>query len=468
FYTLQQDVRTWWNRFKLFAEQNDINTSYLRNCLASFMDDECLKRFEFRVPKGTTNLFELEKHMVKLFGWQPASQIDAVAEFYNRKQLLGEDYRDFYTNLWNLAKYAYAYTGEFDQSKYDYLVMERFVTGLNEPSVFWRVDAAKPQTCAEAYDLRSVDQTEFRIEQSFIPKRPAQFQTINKQTTENKRLFHFCNKSGHMIADCYARKNQMKNMTLNNPSNVEPSVSNRVINRVMFDESIVGDWEINGRMVNFLFDTGTIKTIIARRIWDECKTPESVQQPLSNILVTCVGNQLVNDCLLGLDVAFKVADVKKCLDSIRQALTKQQMPKMSIKNLVVHLNQHEDPDRENTKTTEQNESHDSEDVEAYKFRDEFSDVFGTDMSSISQTTICGHVIEVTTDKAIKQTPREINFDLGNEVKRQINDSPGLNFEIVTQPMEYESKCEENNDRDLDYNEQSNSSDQSIVEFNKFD
>ncbi|CAF1113239.1 unnamed protein product, partial [Brachionus calyciflorus] len=50
-----------------------------------------------------------------LFGWQPASQTDAVTEFYNRKQLPGEDYRDFYTNLWNSAKYAYAYTGEFEQ-----------------------------------------------------------------------------------------------------------------------------------------------------------------------------------------------------------------------------------------------------------------------------------------------------------------------------------------------------------------
>ncbi|CAF0791931.1 unnamed protein product, partial [Brachionus calyciflorus] len=129
------------------------------------------------------------------------------------KQLPGEDYRDFYTNLWNLAKYAYAYTGEFDQSKYDYLVKERFVTGLNEPSVFWRVDAAKPLTCAEAYDLvgqsyarleilkrnkptveqRSVvDQTELRTEQSFIPKRSNQYHQTNKQpTVENKRESRF-------------------------------------------------------------------------------------------------------------------------------------------------------------------------------------------------------------------------------------------------------------------------------------
>ncbi|CAF1019917.1 unnamed protein product [Brachionus calyciflorus] len=131
---------------------------------------------------------------------------------------------------------------------------ERFVTGLNEPSVFWRFDAAKTQTCAEAYDLvdqsyarleilkrnkptveqRSVvDQTEFRTEQSFIPKRPAEYQTNNKPTVEIKRFCHICNKSGHVIA----RMNQMKNMTLNNQSNAELSVSNRVINRVMFDES---------------------------------------------------------------------------------------------------------------------------------------------------------------------------------------------------------------------------------------
>ncbi|CAF0980498.1 unnamed protein product [Brachionus calyciflorus] len=92
---------------------------------------------------------------------------------------------------------------------------------------------------------------------------------------------------------------------------------------------------------------------------------------------------------------------------------------MSINNLVVDLNPHEDPERENIKTTEQHE-------------------IGTDMSTISQTTICGHVTEVTTDKAITQTPQEINFALRDEVKLQIKDRPVLNFETVTQPMEYES------------------------------
>ncbi|CAF0893812.1 unnamed protein product [Brachionus calyciflorus] len=65
--------------------------------------------------------------MDKLFGWQPAFQTDAVAEFYNRRQLPGEGYRDFYTNLWHLAKFAFSFRGEFDQISNDFLVKDRFV-----------------------------------------------------------------------------------------------------------------------------------------------------------------------------------------------------------------------------------------------------------------------------------------------------------------------------------------------------
>ncbi|CAF0938461.1 unnamed protein product [Brachionus calyciflorus] len=100
---------------------------------------------------------------------------------------------------------------------------------------------------------------------------------------------------------------------------------------------------------------------------------------------------------------------------------------MCINNLVVDLNPQVDPERDITKTTEQSECHDSDDSEAYK-------LIGTDMSSISQTTICRHVIEKATDKGFKETKREINFDLGNEVKRQIKDITGLNFKTVTQPL----------------------------------
>ncbi|RNA31420.1 hypothetical protein BpHYR1_021571 [Brachionus plicatilis] len=166
-FTLKQDrlkhtVRTWWNRFKLFVENNKIVEADLRNCIATFLDDNCLRKFEFRVLKGPVDMFELESQMVKMFGQQPASQTDAVAEFYNRKQLPGEDFRDFYTNLWILARNAFVYTGDFDQSRYDYLVKERFITCLSEKAVFWRVDVSNPQTCSEAYDL--VVQTYARLQ----------------------------------------------------------------------------------------------------------------------------------------------------------------------------------------------------------------------------------------------------------------------------------------------------------------
>ena len=106
--------------------------------------------------------------------------------------------------------------------------------------------------------------------------------------------------------------------------------------------------------------------------------------------------------------------------------TEQQFPKMPVNNFVVDLNPHEDREREVSKTTDQNESLDSDDVEAY-IRDEFNDVIGTDLRSISQTTICEHAIEVTTNKAIKQTARIIPFALRDEVKRQIDEmlSAGL-------------------------------------------
>ncbi|RNA24017.1 hypothetical protein BpHYR1_001155 [Brachionus plicatilis] len=69
-------------------------------------------------------MLELEKQM------QPALQTDAVTEFFNRKQLPGEDFRDFYTNLWILARNAFV-----------------------EKDVFWRVNVSNPKTCSEAYGL---------------------------------------------------------------------------------------------------------------------------------------------------------------------------------------------------------------------------------------------------------------------------------------------------------------------------
>ncbi|RMZ97516.1 hypothetical protein BpHYR1_042721, partial [Brachionus plicatilis] len=150
-------------------------------------------------------------------------------EFYNRKQLPGEDFRDFYTNLWILARNAFVYTGDFDQSRYDYLVKERFITGLSEKAVFWRVDVSNPQTCSEAYDL--VIQTYARLQilnrnqpNPIISEKMGDqenaYQGTHKHvkwpdqidlhnTPDGEKVCLFCSKKGHWGADCYLRKNQM-------------------------------------------------------------------------------------------------------------------------------------------------------------------------------------------------------------------------------------------------------------------
>ncbi|RNA25398.1 zf-CCHC domain containing [Brachionus plicatilis] len=410
----------------------------LSNFVATFLDDDCLSRFEFRVPKVPVDMFELEKLMVKMFGQQPASQTDAVTEFYNRKQLPGENFRDFYTNLWILARNAFVYTGNFEQSRYDYLVKERFITGLSDKAVFWRVDVSNPQTCSEAYDLvvqtyarlqilnrnqhnpigseKMGDKETSHLETQKLVSWPDQIDQYNNPSGEkvcffcgkkghwgadcylrknqmnesspkmreqfeqpisqgNGKLCLHCGKPGHLIADCYSRKNQMKLSMLGNKNRAEQSLSNQVINQIMFDKSIVRTLEMNSKPVSFLLDTGTVSTIVAKRIWDHCKTPDAALEPLDETLETCVGgpvkvigkgkcsvklisfeseveiivvDELVNDCLLGLDVAFKIADIKDYLECIRSALSKN-----SIKILTCNFTKVPDIERNNYGTVEE-------------------------------------------------------------------------------------------------------------------
>ncbi|RNA08275.1 RNA directed DNA polymerase reverse transcriptase, partial [Brachionus plicatilis] len=80
----------------------------------------------------------------------------------------------------------------------------------------------------------------------------------------------------------------MKLLMLGNRNRAEQSLSNQVINQIIYDKSIVGTLEMNSKLVSFVLDTGTVSTIVAKRIWDHCKTPDAALEPLDEFLETCV------------------------------------------------------------------------------------------------------------------------------------------------------------------------------------
>ncbi|RNA13102.1 hypothetical protein BpHYR1_006665 [Brachionus plicatilis] len=128
-----------------------------------------------------------------------------------------------------MPRNAFVYTGDFDQSLSDYLEKERFITGLNEKAVFWRVDVSNPQTCSEGYDL--VVQTYARLQilnrnhpNPIISEKMGDQENAYQGTRKHvkwsdqidlhntpvgEKVCLFCSKKGHWGADCYLRKNQM-------------------------------------------------------------------------------------------------------------------------------------------------------------------------------------------------------------------------------------------------------------------
>ena len=105
---------------------------------------------------------------------------------------------------------------------------------------------------------------------------------------------HYCKKPGHVIAECRARQNKMSNLRgdRQNQSNHSPTISNVIINSVMCTDSIFGECTINEKPVKFLFDTGTIKTILAERIWYKCRRGDEKLTPLNATIETCSGGSI--------------------------------------------------------------------------------------------------------------------------------------------------------------------------------
>ncbi|CAF1064196.1 unnamed protein product [Brachionus calyciflorus] len=118
-------------------------------------------------------------------------------------------------------------------------------------------------------------------------------------------------------------------------------------------------------------------------------TPDSVLQPLSNILETCVVGPV------------KMIGKGRCNVEIRNF--EEEIDVIMVDQLVNHCLL--EPQRVEIKAQEQNKSQDLDDSESKKsiIQYESRNIVGIYISSTSQMTICGHVIEVTTDKGIKQT-----------------------------------------------------------------
>ena len=117
---------------------------------------------------------------------------------------------------------------------------------------------------------------------------------FSKVTQENCRV---CRKPGHWAKNCPQSKYNQNYKEDENKSNQmqnysKPSISNVIVNSVIEMESLEGTCLINGKPVNFLFDTGTIKTIISSKTWDYCRRKNDVVFPVSSTLETCNGGPM--------------------------------------------------------------------------------------------------------------------------------------------------------------------------------
>ncbi|CAF0891498.1 unnamed protein product [Brachionus calyciflorus] len=74
-----------------YSSSMEVDTNVLLSCL----DDECMVIFENCTPDHYLSLDELKEQMKKLFGNLEVVNVDSKANFYNRRQLTGEDAKTF-------------------------------------------------------------------------------------------------------------------------------------------------------------------------------------------------------------------------------------------------------------------------------------------------------------------------------------------------------------------------------------
>lgn len=206
------DLDTWWKRFELYVFNARIPLRSLRSCLLVFLNDECMSIFDYCTPQIHMSLPELYQQMKKLFGKIEPVNIDEKGKFYNRRQHPNENVKEFFQELWRLAKIAF----QQDPTIFnvDAMVRDRFINGLNDPYLMMQLTSKKLEslTSFQALDttvelVNKLVSWKTNSQNAVLPSAPSpkqvSFTEENRKFTslrsnlpaEGQKLCHFCKRA---------------------------------------------------------------------------------------------------------------------------------------------------------------------------------------------------------------------------------------------------------------------------------
>ncbi|CAF0925457.1 unnamed protein product [Brachionus calyciflorus] len=267
-FTKSTDVDAWWTRFKLYLNTAPIAAENLRTIFLGFLDDECIKTF---------NNYLINRDA-------------AIEKFYNRKPLRDEHMTNFFSDLWQLANVAYGESNPDIES----IVKDRFIKNIPVPYIQLELRKNPPVTSYDALN-RVVDALKIanNCQQMFDSSNKNWQSTQNLGNTKHKEvqgICRICKQPGHWAYNCLQSKsNQYSNQKFHTN---KPSISNVIVNSVMGVESLHGTSLLNNKQVKFLFDTGTVKTIISSKTWEKCRKQGDRIVPITMTLETCNGGPI--------------------------------------------------------------------------------------------------------------------------------------------------------------------------------
>ena len=231
------------------------------------------------------------------------------------------------------------------------------------------------------------------------------------------------------------------------------------------EDVITGTCKLNNSIVQFLFDTGASRTLVAKEAWDRVRSFDSVLKQAGVEMFSCDGKRvridglgtcrfesfgvnseidvivvdgLTYDCLLGLDVARKLEIVNKNLNAISDFFKRAgQNPsepekelssaeQFSVKCSIYQASICEEKTEivQNAPIVEKEaEMISVEERERFvsEIANEFSDVIAEGLENLSQTDICEHEIKMSDETPIKQPMRRVPYAARPEYKAALEE-----------------------------------------------